>query len=332
MPIPLWLARVRYQFAVHLWRYWRWYAIIVPLIAFSVIGAMLFMPPSAFPTGSVVTIEEGTPLLIQSKRLESEGVLSSSFLFSLGMRLASLDDDIKSGQYVFDTPLGMVPLAIRLIRGEFGIGAVRVTFTEGMTSRDMAGLLEAAIPGFDTAAFLKLAEPQEGYLFPDTYFIAPDTTPEEVVTLLRSTFDDRVATIADILDAYPASLKEEVIMASLLEKEARTMEVRRTIAGILWNRIEDGMPLQVDAVFGYIYGRPTYSPSLKDLESESPYNTYKYEGLPPGPINNPGLEALRAAATPIESPYVYYLTDAEGNIHYARTFDEHKRNRDRYLK
>ncbi len=120
-------------------------------------------------------------------------------------------------------------------------------------------------------------------------------------------------------------------MASLLEKEARTYDVRRTIAGILWNRIDADMPLQVDAVFGYIKGTKTFHPSYADLDIESPYNTYRNKGLPPGAIGNPGIEAIRAAATPLETKYFFYLTDREGVMRYARNFEGHVRNRALYL-
>lgn len=121
-------------------------------------------------------------------------------------------------------------------------------------------------------------------------------------------------------------------MASLIEREAKTDEDRKTIAGILWNRIDLKMPLQVDAVFGYIKGIDTYHPTSEDLSIESPYNTYLHAGLPPTPISNPGLESLHAAATPTKTDYLYYLTGKDGVMHYAKTFEEHKANRAKYLK
>ncbi|MBP9816793.1 MAG: endolytic transglycosylase MltG, partial [Candidatus Pacebacteria bacterium] len=103
------------------------------------------------------------------------------------------------------------------------------------------------------------------------------------------------------------------------------------VSGILWNRIELGMPLQVDAVFGYIQDTQTYSPSFDDLEIESPYNTYRNKGLPPGPIANPGVNSILAAVTPTKTEYLYYLTGRDGKMYYAETFEAHKANRARYL-
>ena len=120
-------------------------------------------------------------------------------------------------------------------------------------------------------------------------------------------------------------------MASLLEKEARTTESRRIIAGILWKRLEIGMLLQVDAVFGYIINKGSLQLTLEDLSIDSPYNTYRYKGLPIGPIANPGLDSLQAATMPILTDYLFYLSDKEGTMHYSETFEEHKRKKRLYL-
>ena len=121
-------------------------------------------------------------------------------------------------------------------------------------------------------------------------------------------------------------------MASLLEEEARQTPTRRTVAGILWKRLDLGMPLQVDATLRYLLGKSSHELTREDLEYDSPYNTYKDAGLPPGPISNPGLDAILAALRPVETAYLYFLTDSEGNIHYARTFEEHVANKAMYLR
>ena len=133
------------------------------------------------------------------------------------------------------------------------------------------------------------------------------------------------------IQASGHSLSDIVIMASLVEKEARTDVNRRIVAGVLWNRLALGMPLQVDAVFGYIFDRDTYSPSFEDLKVDSPYNTYTHKGLPPGPISNPGLESIYAALYPTKTNYLYYLTGKDTLMHYARTYAEHVANQTKYL-
>ena len=120
-------------------------------------------------------------------------------------------------------------------------------------------------------------------------------------------------------------------MASIIEKEVITHEDMKTVSGVLWKRIAIGMPLQVDAVFPYIMGKNTFELTREDLQFDSPYNTYKYKGLPPGPINNPGLDSILAAATPAKTKYVYFLSDKDGNFHYAVSYAQHLANKKKYL-
>ena len=200
-----------------------------------------------------------------------------------------------------------------------------------MTSWEMGDALAAVLPDFSADAFTQLAKPHEGYLFPDTYFFDPGTTPEEAVARLRATFDTKTEALRNELATRALELDRIVIMASLIEKEADTEEGRRVVSGILWNRIEAGMPLQVDAVFGYILERSGYAPTGDDLEIDSPYNTYLNRGLPPGPIANPGLASLDAALNPATTDYFYYLTGRDGEMYYAEGFEGHKRNRELYL-
>ena len=127
------------------------------------------------------------------------------------------------------------------------------------------------------------------------------------------------------------TLREVVIMASLLEKEAAKTEDRRMVAGILWKRISIGMPLQVDAVFPYIIGKNTFDLTRADLKVDSPYNTYKYKGLPVGPIANPGLDSMVAAMTPVKSNYIFYLTDMQSKFHFSVTYAQHLANQKKYL-
>ena len=141
----------------------------------------------------------------------------------------------------------------------------------------------------------------------------------------------RIKPLEQDLSAFGRPLSDVIIMASLIEEEARTDDTRRKVSGILWKRLQKGMPLQVDGVFPYIFGDKPYDLTNGDLLIDSPYNTYKYIGLPPTPISNPGLAAILAAVTPITTPYWYYLSDRDGNMHYAVTHDEHLVNRVKYL-
>ena len=223
-------------------------------------------------------------------------------------------------------------IAHRLFAGDFGLSETRVTFQEGITVRDIAAQVADSFPGISAKNFLLVGQPYEGYLFPDTYFFSPSADALSIVAAMRANFNTKMAPLFSEISASTHSLSDIVIMASLIEKEARTTANRRIVAGILWNRLARGMPLQVDAVFGYIYGRDTYSPSFSDLKVDSPYNTYTHKGLPPGPIDNPGLDSLEAAANPTKTDYLYYLTGTDNLMHYAKTYVGHQANLREYLR
>ena len=152
-----------------------------------------------------------------------------------------------------------------------------------------------------------------------------------MLAVFEENFNVKIKSIDDAIRAFKKPLKDIVIMASILEAEARTTETRRIIAGILWKRLDIGMPLQVDAAFQYIDGKTTFQLATSDLETDSPYNTYTRKGLPPTPITNPGLDAILATITPIKTPYLYYLTDKDGKMHYAVTHEGHLANKEKYL-
>lgn len=202
---------------------------------------------------------------------------------------------------------------------QFSLLQVKVTIPEGYTVKDIAEKFNR-FNNFDKENFLKIAK--EGYLFPDTYFLTGKETEENIIKKMEENFKIKAG------EARP----EIIIMASLLEREARTIEDRKIISGILWKRLEAGMPLQVDAIFSYIIDKTSAELTLDDLKIDSLYNTYLYKGLPLAPICNPGLDAIDAAENPIDSLYWYYLSDKNSIIHYAKTFEEHKQNKFRYLR
>lgn len=316
---------------LHVSRRARAYAGVV-LGVLAVAWFILLLPPANFPKGEVVVIQSDVPFSETAQMLEERGVVRSAFLLRAVARIFQSDRDVQAGRYQFDEALGMSSVLYRITQGISGLPTARVTFPEGSTAREMGDILAAQIPGFSGREFVALAKPYEGTLFPDTYDLYLDVTPEEVVSLLRTTYDMRMQEVRPEIAAFGVSEEEAVIMASILEKEVKGGEDARIVSGILWDRISIGMALQVDAVFGYIHDRDTYHPSFEDLESDSPYNTYKNRGLPPGAIGNPGLEALHAAVTPIDTGYLYYLTGTDGTMHYAETFEGHKENRELYLR
>jgi len=172
----------------------------------------------------------------------------------------------------------------------------------------------------------------EGYLFPNTYRFAADATAKDVVRKLLKEFGKQTDGIfQDELAESGKTLFEAVTMASILESEVQDFEDRQKVSDLLWRRIDEKIGLQVDSSVNYITDGSTASISLKDRDTDSPYNTYKWRDLPLGPIANPGMDALRAAVTPIANDYWFFLTTPDGEVKYAKTFEEHIANR-RFLK
>jgi UPF0755 protein len=245
-----------------------------------------------------------------SNTLGEKKVVRSPYLFKILVTIFSGDKHIPSGDYLFKNNESLWDVSWQVSRGIHGISPIRITLTEGMTNEDMAKLLTAKILTFDKEIFLKDPRSKEGYLFPDTYFFFPMSTTDEIVNELSTNFKKRIALLNNEIKSSGRSLSDIIIMASILEKEANGKDDGAIISGILWKRIKLGMLLQVDAA-------PT---------------TYKEVGLPIGPISNPGLLSIGYALHPQESPYLFYLHDSNGQVHYAVTFSEHRSNIARYLK
>lgn len=208
----------------------------------------------------------------------------------------------------------------------------RITIPEGYTVREI-GEKFASLGIFSKDEFAKAAQDQEGFLFPDTYEFYKETQPEVVIGRMKENFEKKVSPeILAEIERQQKILRDVIIMASLLEEEVSRTEDRKIISGILWKRFESGSLLQVDAALTYVTGRSSRELSKEDLELVSPYNTYRYPGLPAGPITNPGLEAIEATLYPAESPYWFYLSDQDGKTHYSRTFAEHREKKLKYLR
>lgn len=293
---------------------------------------LVLRAPTGFPLNTVITVAPGESVGQVAHDLKDLHAIESVTLFKIAVRLSFDEHGIQAGKYVFHQPQGVFGVVYRLTHGISGIPTTRLTFPEGTPARQMGMLLAKALPGFDEQKFDSIAIPHEGYLFPDTYFFLADTSPDDALKILSDNFTAHERDLDQRAEASGHSTREIVTMASLLEGEGKTETDKRTIAGILWKRITLKMPLQVDATFGYDYGKTGYTPTPADLVSNSAYNTYRYRGLPPTPINNPGTESIDAALHPLASPYLYYLTGSDGQMHYAKTFAEHLVNKKKYLK
>ncbi len=300
------------------------------LLVLATVYIYLHKTPENFPLGQVITILPGESLQEISESLSQENVVKFPLVLRAHVILLGGERQVMAGDYLLDRREGPADLAFRLVRGKFHIETVKLTFPEGWNVFQMADYLTNNLINFNRKAFLDLAKKEEGYLFPDTYFVSPAVKLDKLLLLMKNNFESKLSDISEIENSKH-SLKDIIIMASILEAEARTTESRRTIAGILWKRLSLGMPLQVDSTFTYINGKDTYELTLEDLQIDSPYNTYKYVGLPPGPIGNPGEDAIKAAVTPITTKYLYFLSSKSGDMYYATTFEQHKKNKELYL-
>ena len=290
------------------------------------------VPKPNFGGDKIILINNGDGIKSTGEKLYSAGIIWSSTLFDLETILYG-KNKIIAGPYKFGFSENIIGASIRLTNGYFGIQKIKTTFPEGFTSTDMANRLSTLVPNFNKDTFLALAKPQEGYLFPDTYFFLPGMTEADIVQKLTNTFKEKNPKLF-LLDKQTES--NIIILASIVEKEAQKPEDKKIVAEIFAKRLGAGIPLQSDATIAYVLGEDSKDVTAADLKKDSPYNTYLNKGLPPTPISNPGIDAINSAYGALVNPqgtnYLYFLTDKDQNVHYAVTFAEHKANVAKYLK
>lgn len=272
-------------------------------------------------TVQVFSIPSGQATRVIGNRLKQAGLIRSSLAFRLLVEGKDLSGKLQAGDFRLRPGMNLNTIVEELTHGSQDFW---ITFPEGMRTEEYARLL-AEKSAIDEQAFILAAKPYEGRLFPDTYLIPTETSAGEVVAILTDNFDRK----------SPVRDDQTVILASLIEREAKHEQDRKLVSSVIHNRLAVGMPLQIDATVQYLLGRPgDWWPkhlTRDDLQTNSVYNTYLNTGLPPAPIANPGLASLKAAANPAETDYLYYVSDSGGYNHYAVTLDEHHRNIDQYL-
>jgi len=207
---------------------------------------------------------------------------------------------------------------------------IRLTFIEGWDAKDYGKYLKEQ--GLGEEDSVDLTE-KEGYLFPDTYIFNKNYPLKTLIKMMTDNFEQKVTSeMRQEIQKQGKSLASIITVASLVEAEANTKEDRPLVADIIWRRLAVGMPLQLDSTVNYVTGGKNPAISLKDQTIDSPYNTYKFKGLPPGPINNPGLEAIKATIYPVKNSYWYFLTGTDGKMYYAKNLEGHNLNKIKYLK
>ncbi len=287
---------------------------------------------------------EGNNEIISS--LAQKKIISGKIEIYYYLYINHLSKQIMPGVYMLSGNLTIPEVAHIITNPE--AQAVKITFPEGTTSRDMATILKKN--NFDGDGFLEIVknipanyrtryafladqkiDSLEGYLFPDTYFFKKDATAEAIIKKMLDNFEGRMTAqiLSDIKDQNK-SVKDIVIMSSIIEKEVQAASDMKIVASIFWNRILIGMPLQSDATLSFALNDKNDSHSIEQTKLDSPYNSYANKGLPPGPISNPGMNAILAAVYPQKTNYAYFLTAGTGvnkKVYYAKTYEEHLANK-----
>jgi len=281
----------------------------------------------------IFVINQGESLTSVVNNLSKEGLIRNRLIFFLIVKKLGIERKIQAGDFRLSPDMDAYQIAKNLTHGTLDIW---VTLIEGTRKEEIAQIISQNL-GIPETEFLKYAK--EGYLFPDTYLLPKDATPESIVKILENNFNKKFSTeLQQKAKAKGLSPTETIILASLVEREAKLSEDRQLVASVILNRFKTEMKLDIDATIQYTLG---YQPEEKtwwkkvlttdDLAIDSPYNTYKNKGLPPTPICNPGLAAIQAIANAPETDYFYYLSDKKGKIHYAVTLEEHNENVRKYL-
>ena len=274
--------------------------------------------------------------------LHAAGILAHPIAFRILARLRGDEANVQSGQFRFPANQSSDEILRRLMTGN--ADALWVTFPEGFTARQMGERLgvkslvnASAFERYATHAPLDVAGTRttslEGFLFPSTYLVPIGSSPAHIAKIFTDQFFHELpAGAAAKARALGLTVPQVITLASLIEREAQADDERPLMAGVYYNRLRAGMPLEVDATIEYVFPEHHTVITRRDLEIDSPYNTYRHTGLPPTPIANPGKASIDAAFAPVASPYLFYVYKGNGHHAFAKTLDEHNANVERYLK
>jgi len=329
-------------------RYYFW--VPAGFFCLAVISVLILLLPVAPPGRAgevVVTIPLQASAGQTGEILKQNKLVRSSLVFSLYARYKGVDGQIKAGEYKLSNGLSTPELLFELVDGRLAVQSF--TIPEGFTTAQIADLLVSkglisrdrffwSIVNEDypypfIQGLPKSERRLEGYLFPDTYQVVRGSSESSIIDMMLKRFEKQIDDLDYIKLAREAglTLHQAVTVASLVEREAKIDEEKPLIAGVIYNRLNRSMLLQVDATVQYALG--THKPKIyyKDLEVDSPYNTYRTCGLPPGPIAAPGKSSLLAAVKPAATGYLYYVARPDGSHAFASTLEEHNVNKERYL-
>ena len=311
----------------------------VSILVFIAIAAVVLSPPALFgdPETVDVYISEGMSSTQIGLVLHEAGLIRDPVLFSAMARVRGVHRTLKSGHYRLRSDRTLVALIDTLARVE--IYQVRVKIPEGYGIDQIASLLEskglADAKAFAEEALSSAAEYShllgfcpptsslEGYLFPDTYFVSEGLPVKRLISMMVSRFCQKALPVLSGHVASKFTVHELVTLASIIEREAAKDDERPLVSSVFHNRMAAGIPLQSCATVQYVLGEPARTLTLSDLAVDSAYNTYIYSGLPPGPVANPGLPSLVAAANPADTPYMFFVSDGSGGHVFSVEYPEH---------
>ncbi len=304
--------------------------VVISLISFAAYKIFL-APPVNAAAPIMIKIDRSETLADIGVQLRQDNVVRYPMIMRMMVRALGGERHIQSGAYLFAEPQNVLTVSWRLARGEHDIAPVKVIVPEDATVREIGDLLARKLAPFNLAGFMSAASGREGYLYPDTYYFYQSQDPGDVERAMEQNFYRKLGTAQNEIKASGKNLPEVLTMASIVVGEANTESDRIKVANILWKRISLGMPLQVDSPFGYVIEKPLTKLTHNDIATDSPYNTYTNKGLPPTPIGSPSLSAIIAVVTSTTTPFLYYMSDANGIMHYSTTFDQHRSFVQKYL-
>lgn len=280
----------------------KYFLIIFFVVLFS------FLVISSSKEDNLIHISKNQNFTEIATELEQKGVIRSSKTLIFLAKISGLE--VRTGDYLFKSGSSLLDVFFQFYFKEHNVSPVKVTIREGLTNKEVENVLSPRFVKFNKDLFLEKTKNSQGFLFPDTYFFFPLSDTEEIIEELENNFKIKIKKLENTITESNKDKNSIIIMASILEGEARGNVDNKEISGILWKRLSVGMPLQVDV----------------------DRTTYEKKGLPEKPLNNPGLSSINAALNPTETNYLYYLHDKEGKVHFAKDYKEHLKNINIYLK
>lgn len=288
------------------------------------------LPFSRDLTEEGFVVKKGASLKSIAGNLENENLIRNEIWFIGYVFYKGWAAKLQAGQYILNPSLNVKQIVEKMVKGEAISQDVEITIPEGFTLKKIDARLAKA--GLIEAGELLMYPKLEGYLFPDTYRFDVMSELRDIVYKMKGNFDKKLThNLRGEIKRQGKTVEEIVIMASIIEKEVRTDKDSRFVSGIFWRRLENNYPLQSCATIAYILDEDKWRYSIRDTETDSPYNTYKNVGLPKGPICNPGLSAIRAAIDPQENNYNFFLSKPDGETVFSKTLEEHNMNKAKWL-